>query len=130
MSLVIMTKRCYLVCESVSSIILEETERGDSESKFYVPKFLSKKRKLRPVDENAREWTIEINYTAHSTFGPKSGTYAKSGADEQSISVTVTGTKEANLLYKEIIKEIQEQCPDILFLDQLVDRILNQEPAS
>lgn len=125
MSLVIVTKRCYLICESVTSIIIEPA--GEREG-LVTSNGLFKKKAPKPTDPLLMEWTIEINYIP---VGPKSlqsnSGYGKSSESGECISILVTGFKDASILFHEIVGEIREQCPDILFLDKLINDVLMKE---
>lgn len=132
MPLVIMTKRCYLVCESITSVILEQTGPDDgSDRKLIRSGFFSKKMKYVPIEDEAKEWKIEINYVPPASGKSKgNGNYSSNNADElHQITCLVEGTKEASDLYFHIVKEIREQCPDLLYLDRLMEQVLGNATA-
>lgn len=121
MPLVIVTKQCYLVCEKVTFITLEERmSENNAKSEWWV-----KKKKEKP----RTEWVITIDYVPELTQSQVQ--HARhSSSDNNAVEVRVFNREDAFHLYKEIVTEIREQCPDLLYLDKLIDKVLADFPEA
>lgn len=123
MSIVLVTKQCYLVAERITYVSLEEAE-PDTETKS----LWSLLGKLYFKDARSR-WLINISYTPvqskTATPNHNSG-YGSNREEMYSLELSVIDHKAAMGLYKEIVNEIREQSKDQLYLDQLVDKFLTQ----
>ena len=101
MTIAIVTSRTFLLCESINSIMMDSDwqQRG------------------RNV---VRQYNIDIRYNPI----PRNNNSGR-GSDEHSVSIQVVGEKAALKLFKELVQQIREQCPDQAYLDKMVDNILN-----
>lgn len=116
MSLVIVTKRCFLICDEITHITLMDRTNDSEEpdERTWIARILKPRRALTPKPD--REFSIEIQYKTQSLHG---------GYDHNQLSVWVTGYEEALELYRQVVHEIRDQKPDVKFLDQLVESMLN-----
>lgn len=123
----IVTSRCFIACEKVTSVVIEENipERTRVRPKKARKKTYAKN--AAPIKEPPKQFTITVSYyplaqqkNNQNGYGNGSG----NGIEECSLDLRVIGKKEAYSLYAEIIKEVREQHPNEGYLDELVDRIL------
>jgi hypothetical protein len=103
MSFHIVTDRCFLTCEKVVAVVIEET-------------FEEKKTKVKKTPKKVFDYcTISITYVPVTT----------NNYDGQNcIELRVEEKAKAMSLYAEIVKQVQEQFPNEVFLDKLVSRML------
>ena len=126
MSLVIVTKHCYLLCEKVNYITIEEgRDRLEEEEPSLrrlslIDKFFPRKTEQQLSPRIEKYWSINLSYV------PDNGTASNSRMqrEEGNVSIRVYEKTEAFHLYKEIVSEIRDQCPDLLYLDKLIDSVL------
>jgi hypothetical protein len=120
----IVTKNCFLVCEKVTSVILEEVFPDGKP----VRKTKKKPGPKKKESEEDKQFSINIAYYPVNTSRSQSSSYnSSSGAEEQSVEFRIIGRKEATALFNEIIKEVQEQHPNEAYLDKLVTKILSED---
>lgn len=127
-NLVIVTKHCYLLCESINSISLEECD-GQDEKWAPLPK-KKKKMALKPnkaiktdAIKNTLEYEITIDFI--SSMAPTSG---RNGGSDRTLAIRIRGYDRALALYKDMVNQIREQLPDKLFLDKLCDKFFSENP--
>ncbi len=120
----IVTSRCFLACEKVTSVIIEELVEEKAKAKKLSKKTKEKLKKPAKVPETPSMFCISISYYALSMSSPNNN-YKSSEPQENTLEVRVLGREKATTLYAEIIKEVQEQHPGEGYLDQLVSKILN-----
>lgn len=108
----VVTSRCFLACESVTSVTFEEI--------VTQPKTLSKT-KTKKSQKHAEEYSICITYYPTT---PASSSYNK---DEHTLDIRVRNRQKALQLFAEIIREVQEQYPNEAYLDKLVNNMLSQD---
>jgi len=123
MSIVIVTKRCYLACESITSVTVQESEITDENDDSWRPRKWWQKRKIDELKGIPPKFTVEIAYTAiqNQTLQSSSKNYS---VREDVLTVDIFGEKQAYALYTEIVKEIRDQSQDSLFLDNLIEKVL------
>lgn len=110
MSFHIVTDRCFLTCEKVVAVVIEE---------FFEEKAAKSKVKRAPK-KVLTCCTISITYTPAST----------NNYDGQNcLELRVTEKAKAMSLYTEIVKQVQEQFPNDVFLDKLVSKMLGDLPV-
>jgi len=119
----IVTSKCFLVCEKVISIVIEELAPPGAKKMYATAKKKSKTKKAIRAKKPELTYSIAISY-----YPLASNNHGGSIRDEHSLEVRVSNKEEAAKLYKEIIKEVQEQHPNEGYLDILVDRVLLGEP--
>ena len=105
MSVVIVTKKCYLICERIINMTLHEG-------------VLETNTKTYPL------WNINIEYEAVPNAG------SSGGKDTDSVNITIGDQKAAYILFTEIVSQIREQTPDQLYLDKLAERYLTGGPLT
>lgn len=130
----IVTSRCFIACEKVTSVVIEENipER----TRVRPKKTKAKKNKLgklaAPVAEPPKQFTITVSYYPLAKQTNNQNGYGSSssstGIEECSIDLRVFGKKESYDLYREIVKEVRDQHPNEGYLDELVDKLLAGEP--
>lgn len=103
MSFHIVTDRCFLTCEKVVAVIIEEL-------------FKDNKSKAKKAPKKVLDYcTISITYVPIST----------NNYDGQNcLELRVTEKTKAISLYAEIVRQVQEQFPNDVFLDKLVSKML------
>ena len=117
----IVTSKCFLVCEKVISVVVEELAPDGLAKRAYT----TAKKKNKKTKKTLRVKKPELTYSIAISYYPlASNNHGGSIRDEHSLEVRVTNKEEAAKLYKEIIKEVQEQHPNEGYLDTLVDRVL------
>lgn len=127
--MVIVTNRCYLVCEKVTSITVQEYE---SESTKKRPRLKAKgkvKKAVVPLVDKT-SFKLEINYIpASANVAQKSSSYhATSGnTTEHTIELDVFTKVATFALYHELVKQIRDQTQDQIYLDKMVDELLGKE---
>lgn len=112
MSLVIVTDKCYLICESVNFINLQESPASTSYS------YSRKTKKNTKTSSNLYEITID--------FTPKPTTSRPGGPDVSTdvLKFKVRGKKEAENAFKLIVNQIREQIPDKFYINKLMEDFL------
>ncbi len=112
MSLVIVTDKCYLICESVNFINIQESPNATSYSYSDKPK----KKPKKGLD--IYEITID--------FIPKPSTSRPGGPDMSTdvLKFKVRGKKEAENAFKLIVNQIREQIPDKFYINKLMEDFL------
>lgn len=128
----IVTKKCFLACEKVTSVIIEEMVPDRPKPMRRRKKKKGSKMlltaKSKPVAVQPKQFTITIAYyplnsnNKNGNFGNGSGS-----SEEYTLQMHIFGKKEANMLYAEIIREVQEQHPGEGYLDKLVNKMLAGE---
>jgi hypothetical protein len=127
---VIVSRQAYLICESINYIVINEAD--DNEDGFS----LSSKRKKTPASTKRQREYIKLHkpYSIVIDFisttkgqGGGSNRNGMGGGDSDNVRITVHGLDRTVALYTEIVEQIREQMPDVLYLDKLVDRFLTNK---
>ncbi len=108
MSFHIVTDRCFLTCEKVVAIVIEDAlpeEELETKSKS------KKSKKQEPLYS-----TISITYKPINSNSSYDG--------ENLLEVRISEKAKALAIYSEIIRQVQEQYPSDVFLDKLVNNML------
>jgi hypothetical protein len=95
----IVTSKCFIACEKVTSVIIEQL-------------------KPAPKKEGNDKYLIKISYL------PTASSNSNYSSSEEIVEIVTYGKEETYSLYAEIIKEIQEQFPNEAYLDLLINKIL------
>lgn len=123
----VVTNRCFLACEKVTSVVIEELmpDRPPPRPKKKMGKkyLKTKKTPAAAIVKPPRQFSITISYypIAINTQQYNSGNGTR---DEHSMDLRVIGKDTAYALYAKIIKEVQEQHPNEGYLDKLVGEML------
>ena len=123
MAIVICTKRCFLLCDNIINVTLDEwADRDDDDNDDRLTVSACVRRWIQRIREAdtlaARDYRIEIDYTRSNQHGEQ----------QDQTYVRVRGYKEACALFKEIVHEIREQKPDQAYLDNIVAKMLSTSP--
>ena len=123
----IVTNRCFLACEKVTSVVLEQVigEKPDRlKTLFKTTKKKGKKKKVAVKKVAEPMFCISISYypLALTQQQRNSG-----DPQENTMEVRVAGEAKANKLYQEIIREVEEQHPNEGYLNKLVDKLFGGE---
>lgn len=107
MSVVIVTKKCYLVAKHVHWVTMDEYEYE------YI------KRKRTPT-----AWKVQICYVPEDG-GLNIGNNGRIHNDEtRVVQIVCTDVNVCHILQTEIVKQIRDQLPDQIYLDKLVTDFL------
>lgn len=130
--IVIVTEKCYLVCESINFITIDEVEEDCAKESAPYPYSSSRRRKKKASKltreeriQNAR-YKIVINFVPLARSGQGSPT-SKNYGDNSAVGIVVYGRSRCLQLFGSIVEQIREQMPDQIFLDKLVERLISQE---
>lgn len=139
-SLVIVSSHCYLLCESIQHISMDIWSNDEYEinsdlslNRRYHPKPRKAKSKTAKEKEQLEKienaiYRISINFMpvgGSNNNNPLSKGNYNSG-DGRCVQFLVQGQKKAEGVYKEIVNQIREQIPDQVYLDKLVDKLLQE----
>lgn len=126
----IVTNRCFLACEKVTSVVIEEIipDKPTPRRKRKKSKNASKlvKPAAKALLELPKQFSITISYYPLTINGNSNFSSNSRGGDptEYSLDLRIVGKQEAYALYAEIIREVQEQHPGEGYLDKLVNKML------
>jgi hypothetical protein len=124
---VIVSKQAYLICEAINYIVINEVE--DSHDDWNIAP--SKKKKVSSTVARQREYIkkhkpyhiiIDFNPVNGGTSGSHNSGLGNNG--HENVRITVHGLDDTVALYAEIVEQIREQMPDVLYVDKLVERYL------
>lgn len=132
-SIVIVTKQCYLICEAINYIAVNEIRDSDAENA--LKNYGVNKRKVKKKTMNLRERVkyhkteqlhkITIDFIAAPTHsGPNAPRNGGTGSETSSVDITVRGNDRCMALYNSMVNQIREQMPDQVYLDNLIDKFL------
>lgn len=129
----IVTNRCFLACEKVTSVTVEELAPDERlkvlekapPKKVKKGKKTKKPKKLPKPTEKQPIFCISISYYPLSTNGNNYNN--QRDPQENCMEVRVAGQDKAFKLYSDIIREVQEQHPNEAYLDNLIDKVLAGE---
>ena len=119
----VVTNRCFLACEKVTSVVIEQLvpDRPIIRKKKPV-----KGKRKATAKEMPKQFNIHIAYYPLAIKSTSSNSYNNS-TDECTLDIRVFGKKQALMLYAEIIREVQEQHPGEGYLDKLVEKMLSTD---
>jgi len=132
-SIVIVTKQCYLLCEAINYIAINEVQDDDDKelsSMFDKPKRGRKSRK--PTKKQVEAWKrqqyqIVIDFVPANGINPTNGNQLrKSGGDTATIGIKITGRDRCLDLFAHMVEQIREQIPDNKFLDEIVEKFIQE----
>ncbi len=124
MPLHIVTSRCFLTCEKVTFIKLEEFPS--------VPLIPTKPKQLKGKKKVGRPKKVaepKIDYRITVGYYPvlPAGSFQQREPNECILELGLPDKQKIQALYAEIVREVQEQHPSELYLDKLVNKILTQD---
>jgi hypothetical protein len=129
-SVVIVTKQCYLLCEAINYIAINEVQDEDEDrmSVFDRPKRGRKTRKPTKKQLDAlksQQFNIIIDFIPANNVNPSNGNgLSKNRGDSTTVAIKVTGRDRCQELFTHMVEQIREQIPDNKFLDQIVEQFL------
>lgn len=111
MAIVIATRNQYILAKHIHSVVL--TERFQTIE----------------VNKNNKYYSIVLNtYEIQVIYTPDGPSSPQGRFDERAdTSVTIIGKKNAYSVYGDLISQIREQCPDQLYLDKALERLLDEK---
>ena len=121
-NLVIVTKQCYLIAESITYIsvdALPECENCGSSLQHSRKKKVSKKEKERREKECAYRISVD--------FVPAKSNHNNNNMrndGHSTVCIVVNGYDSCMKLFHEMVDQIREQMPDELWLNKLIDKFL------
>lgn len=139
---IIVTKQCYLVAESINHISIHEmseSEKDDSlmwsapstRDRRRARKMTPKQKLLDSLKKQAQLYQITINFTAgHQNQNSSSIHKSGHGGSVDTVNITVRGYDRALELYQDMLRQIREQLPDKLFLDKMVENFFTENPVT
>lgn len=129
---VIVTEQCYLICENIVSVIVQALTSDDDDlfdiqsparhaptkKRHKRPKRLTQKqRMMRDLQDRLQYQKVIITYIPVGA-----GTGLRPSLE--TIYIIVKGKKECQDFYNKVVQQLREQLPDVMYLDQLVERLL------
>lgn len=132
-SIVIVTKQCYLICEAINYIAvneLEDDEKEDRLSLFNKPRRRRKGKK--PVKSKVdmwskRQYNIVIDFVPANGASPGGGMGRNIGnGNTATLNINVTGRDICLELFSHMVRQIREQLPDNKFLDEIVEQFFQE----
>ena len=124
--IVIVTKQCYLVCESINYIsICEDTEKPKNSLFHGAPKKKSSKGKAARSNKENSLYKLIIDFTPIA----QNPNNSRSSSGSNTVSLDVLGERTCMALFKDMVGQIREQSPDKLYLDKLVENFFAANPT-
>lgn len=135
-NIVLVTKQCYLLCESINYISVHEMSESEKEdSLFFTPPPRKRRKKLTPKQKLLEKLKKAAQlYQIHIDFVPvqnsnQNANNGRRGDGTSSVAITVRGYDRCIALYMDMIQQIREQQPDKLVLDKMVERFFAENPV-
>ncbi len=132
-NIVIVSTHCYLLAQAINSIHIDVSEidnsllRGEDPNRIVKKGNKKKKNKPQLSLEEFREKTKALNtYNIVINYMPVNHN-SNMNREESSVQFCVMGRKETEKAFREIVRQIREQIPDQMFLNDLVDKLLDGE---
>jgi len=73
-------------------------------------------------------YTVTINFEPQETQQQSQSSYTSRNNDSMTVDFKVYGLKRAISIFRDMVSQIREQCPDQLYLDKLLDNLLARSP--
>ena len=134
-SIVIVTRQCYLLCESINYIAINEINDEEERAVRMFDNVKKKKRPgAKPTKKQLEEWRkqqfqIIIDFVPANGVNPTNNSIGKSsrnGGDTASVAIKVTGRDRCLDLFAHMVEQIREQIPDNKFLDDIVEKFIQE----
>jgi hypothetical protein len=126
MPLHIVTSKCFLACDRITFIKLDEfldlvpTLPLSKNKKVGRPKKV-----VKPLSKSKINYRITIGYYPVVTLNNNYS--GRLEPNECLLELDMSDKQKVHALYAEIVREVQEQHPSELYLDQLVNRMLEHD---
>lgn len=134
-NIVLVTRQCYLLCESINYISVHELSEEDKEDSLFYTRPKRRKKKMTPKEKlldklkrAAQLYQISIDFVPVQNSNANANNGRRSDGTS-SVAITVRGYDRCIALYMDMIQQIREQQPDKLFLDKMVERFFAENPA-
>ena len=132
-NIVIVTQQCYLLCEAINYIAINEID-GDNESRltsFFKEEPKKGKKAKKPTKKQIEEWKrqqfqIIIDFVPANGITVGSSSH-KSGGNTATVAIKVSGRDKCLGLFSHMVEQIREQIPDNKFLDDIVNKFLQED---
>jgi hypothetical protein len=122
-NLVIVTARCYLICNAINYISINECSDDDESFHKLSAKIKNKKKPSKESVDDVRLYKVNIHFElANSGNNTNSNRHSDTSS---AVEIQVRGRKLVEELFGSIVQQIREQLPDQKFLDQLVENFLS-----
>jgi len=120
--LVIVTKQCYLICEGINYISVDEAEADDflGSKSSRIAKAKTRKQKKDLEDKTRYKITIDFIPAQNNAANNNNRRHGDIGQ----VSVDIVGKSLALELFQEMVKQIRDQMPDVLHLNNMVENFL------
>jgi hypothetical protein len=125
-NIVIVTKQCYLLCEAINYIVINEIDEKDDDRKLTSFMDKPKRGKKKPTKKQ-----IEEQYQIVIDFIPVNGANLAGLSKHPSnntacVAIKVSGRERCLSLFSHMVEQIREQIPDNKFLDEIVSKFLQE----
>src|ERR1035437_5596022 len=132
-NIVIVTDQCYLLCEAINYIAVNEVDEDDRQKLSYFDKPKTKSRRIKKPTKKQLDALDKKQVHIIIDFIPVAGTNVNnnsrrlgSNPDSTTVAITVTGKDRCLNLFSHMVEQIREQIPDHMFLDKLVDKFIQE----
>lgn len=133
-NIVIVTKQCYLLCEAINYIAINEVDPHDDDGKLAIfDKPRRGKKAKKPTKRQIEAWErqqfqIVIDFIPSNGTNPTQG-LSKHGSNGNTttVAIRVSGRDRCLALFSHMVEQIREQIPDNKFLDDIVSRFLQED---
>lgn len=123
-SIIIVTKQCYLVCEGINHISINEDSQDCAKE---APPRKKKSKKLTRAQTAKKlevaPYRIIIDFIPTQGSNPVQSSHRNS-SESSSVQLTVHGRTRTLELFNDMVEQIREQLPDHVWLDKLVERLI------
>ena len=127
-SIVIVTKHCYLLCETINYIAINEVEEHDLDLRFFEKRKRGKKPTKKQVDAWKKEqFQIIIDFVPANGVNPQNTTHHNGNGNTTAVVIRISGREKCLSLFSHMVEQIREQIPDNKFLDDIVEKFLQEE---
>jgi hypothetical protein len=127
-AIVIVTQQCYLLCEAINYIAINEVDENE-ERKLSI--FENSKKKGKKLTKKQRETLAKQQYQIIIDFVPANGVTlnqnSRNNTNTATVAIRVTGRDKCLGLFSHMVEQIREQIPDNKFLDEIVNKFLQEE---
>lgn len=106
-NVIVVTDKCYISAQKIHSVAVEENVHRFRE-------VLKVNDKTKKVSEGSKRDAHDIVYEISIQFFD--------GKEDRHMQCRLANEADAKRVYKEIIEQIREQCPDKALMDGLVDK--------
>jgi len=128
-SIVIVTQQCYLLCEAINYIAINEIDENDERklSIFDKPKRGKKGKKLtrKQIEDLRKQFQIVIDFVPAS--GVQLNANSRNNTNTATVAIKVSGRERCLALFTHMVEQIREQIPDNKFLDEIVNKFLQED---